>query len=463
MYRQRTRFLLALLCILIFCSAVQATTLQISVQDSLDNSSISRATVFLDGANLGRTNNNGQYVISHSGLNDLNILISQTGYDDWSKIVIKNETSIIANMNRKSLTLNVKLFDSDTTQPVYGATINLSAENFTQTEQSDVSGSATFGIRATTLYSIYITASNYQPRSGTITVETTDKEVQYLLLSGNRFSFVVKDKDGMAPIPDAEVRVDSVLMGKTGANGILITPITRGKYYTLQIKKDGYETFAESRTISDTDALFEAVLTKSPVGAFIYVSDESKSPLVGADIRINGITVATTNQYGRADLPNLVSGIYTIEVKKTGYGTTTTQATISKGGNDLTVELPFERVDLTIFIQDKEQKNIPNATILLNGASAGASDTHGQFITTVIYNTPYNITATREGYYPASVQKQFPLGNTTPPLTITLEKTPDWSLVTLIGVGVIIVLCLFAVIRIFSRRKRRRIIKKNEL
>ncbi|MCX6689052.1 MAG: carboxypeptidase-like regulatory domain-containing protein [Methanoregula sp.] len=463
MYRYRIRFLLSLLCIIIFCSAVQATILQINVQDSLDNSSISHATVFLDGADLGRTNNNGQFVISHSGLNDLNIIVSQTGYDDWSKIVIKNETSVIAYMNRKSLTLNVKLFDSDTIQPVYGATINLSAENFTQTKQSDITGSATFGVQATTLYSIYITASNYQPRSGMIDVETENKDVQYWLISGNRFSFAVKDKDGMVPVPDAEIRVDSVLMGKTDANGILITPIARGKYYTLQIKKDGYETFSVSRMISDTDALFETILTKSPVGAFIYVSDVSKSPLSGADIRMNGTIVATTNQYGRANLPDLISGTYTIDVQKAGYGTTTTQINITKSGNDFTVELPFESAPLTIYIQDKDQKIIPNANILLNGAVAGTSDTHGQFTTTLNYNTPYNITATRDGYYPGVVQKQFPLGTTPSPLTITLEKTTDWSLVTLIGVGVIIVLCLFAVIRIFSRRKRRHIIKKNEL
>jgi len=463
MYRYKTRFLLTLLCILIFCSAAQATILQISVQDSFDNISISHATVFLDGSNLGRTSNTGQYSITHSGLNDLNLRVSMEGYDDWTQTVIKNETLVLANMNRKTLALKVNLFDSDTIQPVYGANINLSAENFTQTKQSDISGSATFAVKAETLYSIDITAANYQPRSSTIDMDTLSKDVQYWLLSGTRFSFMVKDKDGMTPIPDAEVRVDSVLMGKTGPNGILITPITRGKYYTIQIKKDDYDTFAESRTISETDAIFEAFLAKSPVGAFIYVSDETKSPISGADILMNGTSVAKTNQYGRANLPNLVAGIYSFDVKKEGYGTKTLQANLSKVGNDFAIELPFESVDLSVFIQDMEQKNLPNATVLVNGAYVGISDSHGQFITKIKFNTPYNITATREGYYPATVQKQFTAGNATAPLTISLEKVTDWSFITLIGIGIIIVLCLFAVIRIFSRRRRRHIIKKNEL
>ena len=464
MYRYRTRFLFALLCLITLCSAAQATTLQLSVQDSLDNTSISHATVFLDGNNLGRTSNTGEFLISHSGLNDLNIRISMAGYDDWTNTIARNATSAIANMNRKSLTLNVKVFDSDTILPVYGASINLSANNFTQTKQTDVLGSATFGVLAETLYSVNIAATNYQPRSGTIDVADVDKEVTYWLLSGKRFSFVVNDKDSSTPISGAEIRIDAVLVGTTDSRGILITPVSRGKFYTIQIKKDGYDTFAESRMITDTDALYEATLTKAPVGAFIFVSDQSKVPLSNADIYMNGTTVATTNQYGRANLPNLLIGTYTIEVKKAGYATTIQQVNVTKAGNDITIEMPFETVGLTIFVQDKEQKNVPNASILVNGATIGTSDTHGQLTTTLRYNTTYNITAIKDGYLPMSVQKQVPMGNTSPTLTITLEKSTDWSLITLVGIGAIIVLALFAMIRILGRRNRRRVvIKKNEI
>jgi hypothetical protein len=464
MYRHRTRFLFALLCIITLCSVAQATTLQISVQDSLDNTSIARATVFLDGNNLGKTSNTGQYLITHDGLNDLKIRISMAGYDDWTNTIAKNATSAIANMNRKSLTLNIKVFDSDTILPVYGATIELTAENSTQTKLTDILGSATFGVTAETSYSAEITAPNYQPRSGMIDLADIDKEVTYWLLSGQRFSFVVTDKDSSAPIPGAEVRIDSVLVGTTDSRGVLITPVSRGKVYTIQIKKDGYETFAESRVITDTDALYDAFLSKAPVGAFVFVTDQSKIPLTNADISINGTTVATTNQYGRANLPNLLSGTYIIEVRKEGYKTTTRQVTITKAGNDIGFELPFETASLTIFVQDREQKNIPNAGILLNGNVAGSSDAHGQFTTNLVYNTLYNITAIKDGYLPVSVQKQIPMGNTSASLTLTLEKSTDWNLITLVGIGVIIVLALFAVIRLFGRRHRRRVvIKKNEL
>ncbi len=43
--------------------------------------------------------------LNHSGLNDLLIRVSMTGYEDWEKLVGKNETSVFVNLSRKNLTL----------------------------------------------------------------------------------------------------------------------------------------------------------------------------------------------------------------------------------------------------------------------------------------------------------------------------------------------------------------------
>ena len=142
MYSQRHRFLFALLCVILLCSSVQATNLQIAVQDNIDNSSVPYATVFLNGGNIARTNTLGQVYLTHSGLNDLKIMVSMTGYDDWVKTVSRNETLLLVNMSRKTLTLKVSLFDSDTLVPVSGALVNISAENVTMGKQTDLSGSA---------------------------------------------------------------------------------------------------------------------------------------------------------------------------------------------------------------------------------------------------------------------------------------------------------------------------------
>ena len=104
----------------------------------------------------------------------------------------KNATSLLVNLSRKTLTLKVNLFDSDTLGPVSGALVNISAENTTQGKQTDASGSATFAVLSNNLYSINIAAQNYQPRVATIDFGAENKEVQYRLLSGNRFSVTGK-------------------------------------------------------------------------------------------------------------------------------------------------------------------------------------------------------------------------------------------------------------------------------
>jgi hypothetical protein len=386
-----------------------------------------------------------------------------TGYEVWEKLVAKNETSVLVNLSRKNITLKINLFDSDSLGPVSGARINISAEQMKQTNLTDVSGSVTFGVHATTLYSIDIIAPGYLPRSGSIDVGTENKDAQYWMFPANRFSFVVKDKNGMAPVPDAEVRINTTLLGKTDSRGVLTTPVTRGKVYIIEIKKGGYETFTESRIIGETDALYSVALSQAPLGAFISVFDEKRDPINAADVYINGNLSGTTNQFGRINFPDLVSGSYTVEVRKTGYSSVNRTILITNKGEDYTFEIPFESADLTLFVQEKDQKIVPNATILINGNTMGVTDEHGLYRTKVKFNTPYNITAIKDTYQPVSVQKQFAQGNATASVTLIMEKSLDWGLITMIVIGALGVLIAFGVIRKWGGRKPQHSMKKNDL
>jgi hypothetical protein len=445
-------------------SAVQATTdLLITVRDSIDNTTIPHATVFVNGGNYAKTNNYGQAFLSHSGLNDQQIRVALSGYDDWEQTVGKNVTTLWVNLSRKTLTLKVNLYDSDTLAPVAGAKVNISAENITEGKQTDASGAATFAIKSNYLYSIDIKASNYQPRSETLDIGAENKDVQYWLLSGNRFSITVKDKETKLPVPDAEVRIDSTLAGKTDSRGVLITPVTRGKVYVFEIKKSGYQTISESRTVSESDAMFSVDISKAAVGAFIYVFDEKKTPLAGADIYFNGTLTGTSNQYGRSNYPSLVSGSYLVEVRKTGYVPLSRTILVTNQPEDYTFDLPFENAALSVFVQDKDLKNIPNATVSVNGQEAGVTNERGELVTKVKFNTPLNISVSKEGYGSVAVQNEVIQGNATSSVTLKMEKNLDWGLITMIGAGAIIVVILFGAIRMFGGRKHRHIIRRDEI
>jgi hypothetical protein len=463
MYRYRSFILSVLLCLVLLCCAVQATDLQITVLDSIDNVTIPHATVYVNGAVSGLTSNHGQFLLVHNGLNDQRIRITMIGYDDWEKTVAKNDTALLVNLSRKALTMTVRLYDSDNLGPVAGALVNISALNTTQSKLTGAAGTATFGVNASVLYSIDITSPNYQPRSATVDVGSEDKAVEYYLLSGNRFSFVVKDKDSKVPVSGAEIYLNTVLAGKTDERGILNTPVTRGRLYTIEVKKDGYAVISESKIIGESDALYTTEIRKTPLGAFVYVYDENKNPISGADIYLNGSLSGTTNQYGRSTLSDLVLGSYPVEVRKSGFIPSNRTLTVSNKSDDYIFTLTFENADLTVYVQDKELKNIPNATISIDGAAKGLTDDHGQYLAKVKFNTPYNITASKDGYQSASVQKQVIQGNATASINISLEKTTDWGFVGIIVIIAIVVLVLFAAIRMFGKRPGRHITRRNDI
>ena len=337
MKASRIRFLFALLCIIAFCSAVQATNLLITVQDNLDNTSIPHATVFLDGTNVGLTNNAGQFLLQ-SGQGDLNLLITMSGYDDWAGTVSTNATTLSVTMNRRTLYLNVSLFDSNTLAPVSGANLFLTSANSSQTAVTDPTGAASFGVTSFTLYSLNMTAPNYQPRSDTIEVDATNQNVQYWLLSVNQYSFIVRDQNTLAPVSGATISVNSVLLGTTDSHGILTAPVSRNVPVTVAVTKTGYQTVNQLIAINTNQAVDSITLTPVPVNGFVFVYDSQNQSISGADISVNGTVVATTSAYGQAALQNLVPGSYAIVVSKAGYTPVNQLIDISTGASEFPVD-----------------------------------------------------------------------------------------------------------------------------
>ncbi|MFA5346831.1 MAG: carboxypeptidase-like regulatory domain-containing protein, partial [Methanoregula sp.] len=415
------------------------------------------------GTSYAKTDNNGQVSLNHSGLDNPLIRVTMAGYNDWENVVPKNKTSILVNLSRKSLILKIVLYDSDSLGLISGARINISAENLVQTKLTDTAGSVIFDVNATTLYSIDISAPDYLLRKGVIDIGTEDTDAQYWLLASNRFSLIIKDKDSLTAISDAEVRIDTILAGKTDARGVLTIPVARGKEHTIEIKKAGYQTFTEVKVISETDAIESVVLSKAFLGAFIYTLDENRVPINGTELYINGTFVGTTNQYGRSNFPSLFSGSYVVEARKTGYVSLNRSILVVNPGEEFTFEMQFETAGLTIFVEEKDQKILSNATIIINGSTAGITDDHGQYNTKVKFNTLYNISAAKDSYQTASIQMQFAQGNATPSVTLVMEKNPDWGLITLIVVGAVAILVFFGIIRIFGGRKRRHVMRKNDI
>jgi protocatechuate 3,4-dioxygenase beta subunit len=457
------RFLSALLLLILLCSAVQATRLQVTVQDSVDNTTIPQATVYLDNVNMGRTTVAGTFFLVHDGLDDKILRITKNGYEDWENTIARNLTSVLVNMTRKTLVLKVSLFDTDSLAAVPNADVKITSENETETKKTDSNGIVSFTVKAHTLYELTITAPDYQARSPPpVEIVAENKDVQYWLLRNDRFSFVVTDKTGN-PVPNAEVYLNSALKGTTDTRGILVLPLERESSYVIEVKKAGYQSFMERRTISGEEALVAIQLAKVPLGAFVSVFDENKNPVKDAAVSLDTVLAGHTDQYGRYVFGSITAGTYQLEVRKDGYVITNKTISVTKQGDDYTIELPYEQVDLTVYVRDKDQKVIPDAKIELNSRSIGTTDENGQVVTGLKFNTLYNISASKEGYQPVITQKEIILGNSSGSLTFTLDKNLDWGFILLIIVGAVGVLVVFGIIRRISRKPRRHMIRRNEI
>jgi hypothetical protein len=257
--------------------------------------------------------------------------------------------------------------------------------------------------------------------------------------------------------------MDSVLKGTTDGRGILILALERGKPYSIEVKKAGYQSFIERKTISEDEALIVIQVSKVPVGAFVSVFDEKRVPIEGAGVYLDTALTGYTDQYGRYVLGSIVAGSYQLEVRKEGYVLASQRINVTKQGDDFVVELPYEQADLTVYVRDKDQKVIPGAKIELNSRPLGTTNENGQIVTRLKYNTLYNISGSKEGYQPVSTQKEIILGNSSGSATLTLEKNLDWGFIGLIIVGAIGVLVVFAIIRHMNQKPRRHVIRRNEI
>jgi len=463
MYNHLFRFLPALLVLILLCGTAQATNLQVTVQDSIDNITIAQATVYQDGVNVGRTTPAGTFLIVHSGLEDLNLKIVKSGYEDWENTVGMNVTSVLANMTRKTLVLKVVLYDSDSFSVIPNAEVKLTYNNATDTRTSDSNGIVSFAVMANTIYDVAISAPYYQSQAPkAIEIGAENKVVQYWLMRNDRFSFIVTDPN-KTPLQSAEVFIDSVSKGKTDIRGFLTVQIERGKSYDIEVKKDGYQSFVERKTIGDDDALMTVQIAKVPIGAFVSVYDENRAPVQGAAVYLDSAVAGNTDSYGKYVFGNIVTGSYQLEVRKDGYVTVKETITISKQGDAFSIDLPYEQADVTVHVQDKDQKAIPDARVLVNGNAIGLTDANGQITAKLKFNTVSNITAQKDGYQTTSVQKSIIIGNTSSSVTLTMDRNLDWGFIALVVIGAGIIILVFAVIRRMSQKPGRHIVRRNEI
>ena len=205
--------------------------------------------------------------------------------------------------------------------------------------------------------------------------------------------------------------------------------------------------------IGENEAIVTASLAIAPSPGIHIAFDETKAPVKGASIIIDGKTLGNTSQYGKYTFHDLPSGQYVLEIKHPGSSSLRREIGEDDLGKDITVELPFQQADLTVFVEDEEYHVIPGVSISLNGKNAGVTDDNGAFKSKVKVSTEYNITASLKGYKPATRSAVLDPANATSTITLTLEKDLNLGMFMTAGLVIAVIIIIILVILLVVRRK----------
>jgi hypothetical protein len=443
--------LVALLSLCICATLAQGITVLVQVYEKDPNvTTLSGASVFVDDALVGKTEAGGILEFSHPGTNSVSVRVTKLGYDEWTGDIGPNTTTVLVQLLRKSISFVASVHDADTLAPISGAQVVVSGEGAGNTTLTNANGTASFAVRSESVYNVEVQARNYRSQADTVEIGIEGISVQYMLLRDDRFSVMVKDEASGTPVPDARVLVDGVDRGLTDSRGLLTLPLPREKVYMVKVKKEGYQDFNGQQIVRKEDAFISIPLEKAPYSAFVSVYDEDRKPVEGAAVLMDRAMSGMTDQYGRLLLGNLTAGQYQLEVRHPGFVTARQALKVSAQGQEITVTLPFEKVNATIAAMEGSEP-VSGAEISLDGRVLGTTGPSGEVPARLRLNITYNITAAKEGFNPAMLSASVNAPNATT-ITIRMERSTNMMLIGgIIAIAAIIVLAV-----LFIRRGRSR-------
>ena len=457
------KLLSGLLLFFLLCGTAGATDLFITVRDSVDDAPIPAASVYMNGSDMGQTTASGTFLLSHTSDVDFDLKIIKNGYEEWDSIVSANTTDLFVNMTGRTRLLTVQLYDADTLAPVPDATVIIAFNTSGDTRNTDTNGTAIFPVNQDTAYSITVSAPQYQsPAIRTIEISSSGKTVQYWLVRIDRFSIVVTDSQKNT-VPGAAIFLNDKPAGTTDSRGVLILQVRRDVPYTIKATKYGFQEFTESKTFGENEAVHRIVMTKMSGNSSVSVYDQSRNPVEGAEVYLDGAFTGYSDMQGNVSLDNIRPGSYQLEVRKAGYNIVRKTVLMTGSGDRISSELPPDLASLTIFTRDREQVAVSGAHIFVNEADLGTSDASGRITTNVEYDVPTRITAQKEGFQTTTIVTTVIAGNSTSTTILVLDRTMDWGFIAVIILAAACVLSILIWIMYNRRKPSRHIVRRNEI
>ena len=358
---------------------------------------------------------------------------------------------IAAAAEATSLTINV--YDNSAAHdPVKDAkvVITKSGTSLSQTLYTTSDGIVEFpSVEYKSTYSVTVTKDGFDEQKFTIDINAMEKEYTVYLQKSNLVQVKVLNTDKSTPVAGAEISVDGLAMGTTNSAGVLHVSMEKGVYHNIQVTADSYETYTSSQYIETDQTSLTITLSKSYFSPriLVYDADNDMKPVSLATVIIDGKTVGTTDEYGRATLNDLTAGTYTLEVTKPNYNSYKNTVTFTEDSSDVIVELTYAVVPLTVLVVDGNNP-VAGATIYIDNLVTGLTDTTGKFTKDVEPGKTILITASKDGYATQSISWSVTADQNN---TVTVPITQNFP-VALVG-GIIAVIIIIGVVVFLVKAK----------
>ena len=358
---------------------------------------------------------------------------------------------IAAAAEATSLTINV--YDNSAAHdPVKDAkvVITKSGTSLSQTLYTTSDGIVEFpSVEYKSTYSVTVTKDGFDEQKFSIDVNTMGKEYTVYLQKSNLVQVKVLNTDKSTPVAGAEISVDGLAMGTTNSAGVLHVSMEKGVYHNIQVTADSYETYTSSQYIETDQTSLTITLSKSYFSPriLVYDADNDMKPVSLATVIVDGKTVGTTDEYGRATLNDLTAGTYTLEVTKPNYNSYKNTVTFTEDSSDVIVELTYAVVPLTVLVVDGNNP-VAGATIYIDNLVTGLTDTTGKFTKDVEPGKTILITASKDGYATQSISWSVTADQNN---TVTVPITQNFP-VALVG-GIIAVIIIIGVVVFLVKAK----------
>jgi PEGA domain. len=248
-----------------------------------------------------------------------------------------------------------------------------------------------------------VTKSGYESRSVNVQRSETTRTIT-LTRSSAVLTVLVYDEN-VAPLKNAIVRVvgpSSEKTEETGSNGKAVFSLSDGETYQIRITALDYRDAETSVQLSGASREVSVVMERGDRFAFRITDEETKKPIQGAEITVDGIVRGTTRDDGIFSY-NLRKGYeYQITVKKPEYHPYSVRQYISGDQQVLSIALSKDYYSPFVSVFDPDKKVVEGADVYLDGTLLRKTDGYGRASLGSLTAGTYLLEIRKSGFEPYS-------------------------------------------------------------